>query len=291
LDVEGEDSHGWNTGFPILMPDGAMLMGFTKMGPGLGEMAANRMKTKPGPQHWWSEVFFLRAENILTETNPERLKFTITPKGEQGLWIPDEEDHDLRFCQEPFMALLPSGRVICTMRTMNGYPVYSLSADYGITWTRPRPLRNRPGGDLLRNVCGPCQISSTPDGRIYFLLSNRNDYYSIPGHWAKRWANRDPVHVAVGREMPLLTRGVPKELDNAGIYFDKPRIILKGVTQETSTHWNISKEIPKRTAAYPQLVHWSDRHFIYYSNSKMDIRVKEVPDELLDASAIPWAIK
>jgi len=92
LDVEGQDSHGWTTGFPLLLPDGAMLMGFTKMGPGLGAVAAKRMGTRPGPQHWRCEVFFLRAENILTQSDPEKLEFTVTPKGPDGLWVSDEED-------------------------------------------------------------------------------------------------------------------------------------------------------------------------------------------------------
>ena len=287
LDVEGQDSHGWTTGFPLLLPDGAMLMGFTKMGPGLGAVAAKRMGTRPGPQHWRCEVFFLRAENILAESDPERLEFTVTPKGPDGLWVPDEEDPELRFCQEPFMALLESGRIICTMRVMNGYPVYSISPDFGRTWTRPRPLRNRPGGDLLRNVCGPCQISSTPDGRIYFLFSNRNDYYGAPGHWARRWGNRDPVHIVVGREMPLLAKDVPVEQDNAGIYFDMPRVLLAGVPQEASTDHHDSDPAPLRTAAYPQLFHWAGRHFAFYSIDKMDIRGKEIPDELLDCPTIP----
>jgi hypothetical protein len=118
---------------------------------------------------------------------------------------------------------------------MNGYPVYSISEDCGRTWTRPRPFRCQPGGDLLKNACGPCQISSTADGRIYFLFSNRNDYYGAPGHWAKRWGNRDPVHVVVGREMPLLAKDVPVEEDNAGIYFDMPRVLLRGVSDSSST--------------------------------------------------------
>ncbi len=289
LDVEGQDSHGWNTGFPILMPDGAMLMGFSKMGPDLGEDAAKRAGAKPGPQFWRTEVFFLRAENILTETDPEKLKFRITPSGAEGLWIPDEEDPKLHFCQEPFMALLPGGRVICTMRVMNGYPVFSISADYGITWSKPVPLRNRPGGDLLKHVCGPCQISSTPDGRIYFLFSNRNDYYGTESTWSRRWANRDPVHIVIGREFPLLAKGLPEGQDNAGIYFDKPRIILNGVDDKVNPNDNTGVLSLARSAAYPQLLHIGNRHFIFYSNSKMDIRVKEIPDEFVTGVGMPFS--
>jgi len=284
LDDPGEESHGWNTGFPILMPDGAMLMGFTKMAADLGEEAAKKVGGTAGPQFWRSEVFFLRAENILTETDPDKLKFKITPEGPDGLWIPDEENPGLRFCQEPYMALLPSGRILCTMRVMNGYPVYSVSEDYGITWTPPQAFRNRPGGDLLKHVCGPCQISSTADGRIYFLFSNRNEYHK---GWNRRWEFRDPVHVVVGREMPLLTKGIPVEEMNAGIYFDRPRILLSGVEEKKSDH-HMVQSLNYRVAAYPQLLHWAGRHLVFYSNTKMDIRVKEVPEELLVGEGIPF---
>lgn len=288
MDVEGQDSHGWNTGFPILMPDGAMLMGFSKMGPDLGADAAKRVGGKAGPQFWRTEVFFLRAENILYETDPGKLKFRVTPSGPEGLWIPDDEDPKLHFCQEPFMALLPSGRVICTMRVMNGYPVYSISEDYGITWTKPLPLKNRPGGDLLKHVCGPCQVSSTPDGRIFFLFSNRNDYSGPESTWSRRWINRDPIHIVVGRELPLLAKGLPAAQDNAGIYFDKPRIILNGVEDKINKNENVQVFNRVRSAAYPQLLHIGDRHFIFYSNTKMDIRMKEIPDEFLTGVGMPF---
>jgi hypothetical protein len=270
------------------MPDGAMLMGFSKMGPDLGAVAAERVGGKAGPQFWRTEVFFLRAENILTETDPEKLVFRVTPEGPEGLWIPDEEDPELHFCQEPYMALLPSGRVFCTMRVMNGYPVYSISDDYGITWSKPLPLRNRPGGELLRNVCGPCQVSSTHDGRIYFLFSNRNDYSGPESVWSRRWINRDPVHIVVGRELPLLAKGIPAEEDNAGIYFDKPRIILAGVEDKENKNANVKVFNLVRSGAYPQLLHVGERHYIFYSNTKMDIRVKEVPDELVTGVGIPF---
>ena len=289
LDVAGQDSHGWSTGFPLLMPDGAMLLGFTKIAPDLGTEGAKKTGMKVPtdgskgaiasyPQFWRSEVFFLRAENILSETDPLKLKFRVTPSGSDGLWMPDEEDPKLHFCQEPFMALLPSGRVICTMRVMNGYPAYSVSDDYGVTWSKPLPLRNRPGGDLLKHVCGPCQISSTADGRICFLFSNRND--TVSGLWSKRWFNRNPIHIVVGREMPLLTKGIPAEKNNAGIYFDKPRIILSGVDDPANRY-------KKRSAQYPQLLHLGNKHLIFYSNMKMDIRVKEIPDEFITGVGIP----
>ena len=147
-------------------------------------------------------------------------------------------------------------------------------------------MRNRPGGDLLKHVCGPFPISSTPDGRICFLFSNRND--TILDGSSSRWANRDPFHIIVGREMPLLKKGVPSEQDNAGIYFDKSRIILNGMKDTISINRNVIKGYHMRRAQYPQLLHLGNRHFIFYSNTKMDIRVKEIPDGFLKGVGIPF---
>jgi len=47
------------------------------------------------------------------------------------------------------------------------------------------------------------------------------------------------------------------------------------------------KQVYARAACYPQLLRFGNRHLIFYSNLKMDIRVKEIPDELLSGVGIP----
>lgn len=286
LDVPGEDQHGWNTGFPMLTPDGAMLLGFTKISP--PSMTCEVPGHRYGdPDLWDTEVFFLRCANILSEDDPSKLDFCVTPEGDSGLWAPHNDDEERRFCQEPYVALLPSGRVIATMRTRTGHPYYSISDDYGITWKPAQPLRIRPGGEKLKHPCGPCPITSTKDGRILFFY--RNDNTPAPG-WDGSpcyWTNRDPFHVSVGHELPKLAAGCNAENDNAGIYFDAPKVILSGVRSDPTEHPNISEYYPRRHAQYPHYLEWADRFFVVYSNHKIDIRLKEIPSEIFAAYGLP----
>jgi len=286
LDIPGEEQHGWNTGFPILTPDGAMLLGFTKISP------PSMVCEKPGhhygdPDLWHTEVFFLRCTNILTEDDPSKLEFIVTPEGDSGLWAPHTDEPERRFCQEPYMAVLPSGRIIATMRTRTGHPYYSISEDYGITWRKAEPFRIRPAGEKLKHPCGPCPITTTRDGRVLFFY--RNDNTPVLG-WTDRpcyWTNRDPFYISVGREMPKFAQRFCSEEDNACIYFDAPKIILSGVEANPSEHPNIAKNYPRRHAQYPHFFQCADRFFVVYSNHKIDIRLKEIPIEMFAGYGLP----
>lgn len=271
LDVDGEEQHGWNTGFPILTRDGAMLMGFSKIHP------PSMTREVPGhlygdPDFWWSEVFFLRCPNILSESDPEKLEFTIIPEGDEGLWAPHADEPERHFAQEPYMAILPSGRIIVTMRTRTGYPYYSFSDDNGVSWHTARPLRIRPGGEYLKHPCGPCPITVTRDGRVLFFF--RNDNAPVGEKHLSYWRNRDPFHATVGRELPQLARGLGPDEDNGGIYFDAPKIIL------TRIELGQDEVNPVRCAEYPQFLQWGERFFGIYSSQKTDIIVKEIPSEM-----------
>lgn len=278
LDVDGEDQHGWNTGFPILTRDGAMLLGFSKIHP------PSMTRDIPGhfygdPDLWWSECFFLRCPNILSTDDPEKLEFTVTPEGPRGLSAPHADEPDRPFAQEPYMAVLPSGRVLATMRTRTGHPYYSISSDHGVTWTPARPLRFAPGGEKMKHPCGPCQVTCARDGRIIFFFRNDNAPLG-EGHLCY-WANRDPIHCTVGIEMPDYRPTLDPDEDNAGLYFDKPRVILSGVKLD-------SNEVqPNRKAEYPQLIQWGDRFFVIYSSQKTDILIKEIPAEMFAGRGLP----
>lgn len=277
LDMEGHEQHGWTTGFPILTPNGAMLMGFSKINP------ASMTAEQPGRYYgdadlWWSECFFLRCPNILTEDDPSKLEFQVTPEGPDGLWMPHNDEPGRRFLQEPYMALLPSGRILSTMRTRTGHPGFTVSSDDGITWTPIRDLRFRPGGDKMKHPCGPCTVTCTRDGRIIFYVRNEN---SPIGKTLSYWANRDPHHVTIGREMPALAEGLGFDEENAGLYFDRPKVILSGIDIDP-------KEVnPHRTAQYPQVLQWAERFFTIYSSEKTDIMIKEIPPEMFAGYGMP----
>jgi len=280
LDVDGAEQHGWNTGFPILTPNGAMLMGFSKINP------PSMTREIPGhrygdPDLWYCECFFLRCANILREDDPAKLDFQVTPEGDEGIWAPHRDEPDRHFLQEPYMAVLPSGRIIATFRSRTMHPCYSISEDNGVTWRPARSLRFAPGGEEMKHPCGPCPITCAKDGRVIFFFRNENAPMSdvlMPKH-LDYWRNRDPHHVTVGREMPQLAEGLGPEEDNAGVYFNDPKVVLSGIDLDPS------ERNPRRTAQYPQVLECGGRFFTIYSSEKTDIMIKEIPTEMLNSQS------
>lgn len=278
LDGDHPEMHGWNTGFPILTRGGAMLLGFSKIN------EASMIREVPGHHYgdadlWYSECFFLRCPNILLENDPDKLEFRVTPEDDEGLWAPHRDDPERHFLQEPYMALLPSGRNIATMRSRTGHPMFSISMDDGIQWAPAAPLRFAPGGDRMKHPCGPCPILCTRDGRI--VLCFRNDNAPTDAPHLKYWDNRDPHHVSVSVEMPALAAGFAAEEANGGLYFDSPKVLLSHVVLPPGSR------VPRRRAEYPQLLEWAGRFFVVYSSKKVDIMLKQIPAEMFAGCGLP----
>jgi len=292
IDLVQDEFYGWLDGPAMLTPDGAMLLGFTKTTPLARDQGEVEEGAAPDSDLCRSEAFFLRADNILTETDPFRMLFRVTPEEEVGLHAPQRRDPDIPLCQGPTVALLPSGRLLAVMRTRAESPYYSISEDYGITWTPARALRDRPGGDALPHGCTPCHVSSAPDGRIFLLFSNTCE--PVGGDeaaWDRHYINHDPLCVCVGRELHGFSRYYPPEDNNAGLYFDHPRPVLQGVGDTVDNTWTVDPRLNRRTARHARLLHVGDRHLLAYDNERLDLRVKAVPGHLLAAHSIPWAEK
>jgi hypothetical protein len=229
--------------------------------------------------NWYGECFFLRCPNILREADPARLEFQVTPEGDEGLWAPHRDEPERHFLQEPYMSVLPSGRIFSTFRTRTMHPCYSISDDDGVTWSPARDLRFVPGGEKMKHPCGPCTNTVTRDGRIVFFF--RNDNAPIMETNLSYWANRDPIHVTIGREMPKLAEGLDPEEANGGLYFSAPKELLSGLDVDPSDPQ------PRRKAEYPQVLQWGDRFFTIYSSQKTDIYIKEIPAEMFAGYGLP----
>ena len=136
IDEVGLDMHGWNYGAPVILPNGKVMVSFTKIQP----------TTVPQLfENWRTEVFFLVAENLLTESDPARLKFTTYPAGQHGLIVPNTRTSK-PFAQEASVVALASGRLLTVMRTDTGYLYYALSDDSGAHWSQPEIFRSAPHG-------------------------------------------------------------------------------------------------------------------------------------------------
>ncbi len=276
--------HGWNFGQPRLLPTGQVLFTFNKMRrsamfpPGWrldekdawvrpADAAPDAPEPLSGgsPNAWETEVWLLECENLLTETEPERLRFRLLPEGEEGLWVPypGSERH---FGQEGTLVSLSGGRLLCVFRSRQGHPYHSASADCGRTWSRPDALRYCPGGEALAQPCAPCPIHKMADGRFVLLFHN---VMPLEGGWYPR----DPLWVAVAREAPGVT-------ENAGLFFAAPKVLLYndrvpgGPFRDTEI-------------CYPQFYEIAGEPYVVYTNKTSEIRINEIPPELLDDHGLP----
>ncbi len=282
-DPEG-DIHGWNFGQPRLLPTGQVIFTFNKMRrsamyPPGWSLDANNAWLRPAdaradepepiqggtPNGWETEVWFVECENLLTETDPAKLRFRVLPDGDHGLWVPypNSERH---FGQEGTLVGLSGGRILCTFRSRRGHIYFSVSADRGRTWSEPDKLRYCPGGEPMIQPCAPCPIHKMADGRFVLLFHNVQ-----PNE--RGWHPRDPLWVTVAREAP----GVQ---ENAGLFFSAPKPILYN-DRVAGGPFNDTE------ISYPQFYEIAGEGYVIYANKTSEIRINKIPVQLLDDQGLP----
>lgn len=238
----------WGVGKPI-QHDAVMYMGFTKV-----------LRHSRHDFFAESEGCFLRSDNIVTEPDPDRIRWQTLPDGDIGLRSPG----DGPICEEPNLAALSDGSLVATCRTVEGYPVEAYSRNGGRTWTT-RPMRFRPGGPIVCNPRGPNFVRKLSEGRragrfLYWFYNN--NACGIPGqpHRGYDTGSRNPAWLLGGVE-----RDSP---DGKVIHWGRPEVVLYDVTLAAGI-------------GYPDFVEVGDRVFIT-ETQKSVARVHEVPQWLLD---------
>jgi hypothetical protein len=170
-----------------------------------------------------SEITFLRFDNILTESDPAKLRVTPFPMLKHGLRVPMPQKLHLSMAQEATVREFSDGRLICTMRTLTGKLYFALSSDKGQTWNQPRPLCYEPDGEPILNPLTPAPLFKLRDGRFLLKYYN-NDGSAFGGTSPLDYRkNRRPAYITIGREIPghpnhPIRFGPPKMLgDSEGV--------------------------------------------------------------------------
>ena len=231
-----------------------------------------RWPSRRAPEPNGAECWFLRFDNVLTETDPRALATTTLPKGDRGLRFPTYDEPSISFAEEPALVELSDGRLFTAFRTAVGYIAFSISQDRGRSWTAPAPLYRDREGELVLNPVTPAPIYKLADGRFVLLYTN-NKGDAHGGHFPCGYAcfrtNRYPAFISVGVENP----------DDPGypIRFGPPRVFVD------SHGVGIGPGGRTDAASYTSLLECNDGRILFYPDRKHFLVGKHVTDEWLKA--------
>ena len=203
--------------------DGRYLAGFTRW-------TSFAVRKNPTPS--WisadSRVEFMRFENVDDNPKVADLKISWFAANEKALAVPFPGHEEVSACQEPSLVKLPDGRLFCVMRTAAGSPFWSVSGDLGETWTPPRRLLQRDGGQPLLHPLSPCPLydvggSAAGSGRYVLFIHNHDGHYHGFGP-TDTGMHRRPVCLVAGRFAPGAEQ--PVAFDEPKFFFDHDGVPL-----------------------------------------------------------------
>ncbi|MFW6155920.1 MAG: sialidase family protein, partial [Armatimonadota bacterium] len=234
----------WNVGRPLLLDDAALLV-LHKVG-AMGEGFFAR-----------SEGALIRSENILTETDPERIEFETLPRGDVGLRAPDSGG---RIAEEQSVTELSDGSLFCVYRTVDGWPACAYSRDRGYSWSEPRYLTYTPGGRRVKHPRAANFIWRISSGRFLYWFHNHGGSPACGRDDWDPYDDRNPAWLMAAREAP--------GPDGALLEFTQPEILLYD-------------DDPRVRMSYPDLIEEHGRLFVT-ETQKQTARVHEIPAERVD---------
>jgi hypothetical protein len=202
--------------------DGKYFAGFTRW---------TSFAVRKNPTKAWisadSRVEFMRFENVDDNPAVQDLKIHWFAANDKALAVPFPGHPEVSACQEPTVVKLPDGRLFCVMRTASGSPFWSVSADVGETWTPPRRLLRKDGGEPLLHPLSPCPMydvggNTAGSGRYVLFIHNHDGHYQGYGPTDSGF-HRRPICLVPGRFRPGADQPV---------WFDEPKFFMdhKGVS-------------------------------------------------------------
>ncbi len=205
-----------------------------------------------------SEGVLLRSPNILTETDPNKIRWETLPDGDVGLRTPPGGGP---IAEEHSFSTLSDGSLFAVYRTIDGHPVFSYSRDGGRTWDAPKYMQYATGLRVKHpraaNFAWRCE-----NGKFLYWFHNHGGRF-IRDHPRRRsiaYEDRNPVWLMGGVEVdsPAGKR----------IRWSQPEILLYD-------------DDPVIRMSYPDLVEDGGRYFVTETQKNI-ARVHEIPSALLE---------
>lgn len=191
-----------------------------------------------------SEGWVFKSNNILTESDPEKIEWEMLPTGDgRGIRSPKlgsiQAEHNLVY--------LANGDLYCMYRTTTGYPAHCYSRDGGRSWSMPVQATYTPDGRRMKNPRACPKVWRLSDGRFLFWFHN---------HSGRTFDGRNPAWLTAGREI------------DGKIHWCEPEILF----YQADDHTRMS---------YPDLVEVDGQVWITETN-KSAARIHKVPADFLD---------
>jgi len=219
-----------------------------------------------------SEGFVFRSDNLLAQSDPAKITWTMLPKGDMGLRSParpvadarpgDEDGHwvtaGLRspvgpVADEQNLVSLSDGSLFCMYRTVDGHPCQAYSRDGGLSWTPPAHATYWPGGPKFRHPRACPRIWRTAEGKFLFWYHNNG------------WRGYGFGKGSGSRNIAWLSGGVEK---GGFIHWSQPEIALY------EDDWS-------KGPSYPDLVEQDGKYWIT-ETQKTAARIHPIDRQLLE---------
>lgn len=189
---KGQVQMFWGIGKPAIVGN-AVMLGFSKVN---------------NPDMTASEGWFMRSDNLLTESDPDKHQWQMLPDGDVGL-----RSIAGPIAEEQNLVGLSDGSLFAMYRTTEGYPCQAYSTDGGRSWTPPHFAEYTSGGKFMKNPRACPRLWKTANGKYLFWFHNNSlrDFYARNPAWIVGGIERDGrVHWSQPEIMMYDTKTVAK---------------------------------------------------------------------------------
>jgi len=232
-DWQGRLQMWWAIGTPTYF-DGKIMFAFTKLG---------KYILQDG------EGWFFRSDNVLNESDPNKIEWQLLPDGDHGVRAPE-----FGSVQEEFdIVHLEKDDFYAVFRTTQGHAGSTYSRDGGHTWSKPDMLRYQPGGRIMKQSRACTKIWKTRSGR--YLLWFHNNGTTTYNNGLNSGS----------RNIAWLSGG---HLQDGFMHWSQPEIV-------------VYVEGGLEGCSYPDLVESDGRYYIS-ATQKTEARVMDVETDLLE---------
>ncbi len=205
-----------------------------------------------------NEGALLRSDNILTEHDPERIRWETLPEGDVGLRSPPGGGP---IAAEQSYSALSDGSLFAVYRTIDGYPAFSYSRDGGRTWDEPQYMRYA-DGRLMKHPRAANFAWRASNGKYLYWFHNHGGRFirEAPDRRTMAYQDRNPVWLSGGVEADSPEGKI--------IRWSQPEIALYD-------------DDPFTRMSYPDFVEDGGKYFLT-ETEKVVARVHEIDPALLE---------